>query len=330
MIKNKFAVALLRLIKRVIEKLYYNGVFEILEKKRENISNSNILLEENCSVHPSAVLITNENGKIVLNGNNYIGRNTELQPSNNCSIKIGYGTSIQDRNIILGDVEIGKFCLTAPNVYMSSGRHYFGLNPNFYIKDQDEMVSFSKDLSKKHSKKIIIEDDVWIGINSVIMPGITIARGSVIGSNSVVTKNVSPFSIMAGAPAKLIKKRLDFVPKTSINFNNDNDLPNFYKGFFNNVKNLQEDRELGGIAASNSFLVYLTDVGLKIQLTIKRLINSPIILSYNNQDILFSESGFENICFDMSNCNYHHFMVKSEEVDENSKVFLIKEIKVLI
>lgn len=55
----------------------------------------------------------------------------------------------------------------------------------------------------------IIQNDVWIGYNSLIMPGIKIGNGSIIASNSVVVKDVEPYSIVGGNPAKLIRKRFD-------------------------------------------------------------------------------------------------------------------------
>jgi maltose O-acetyltransferase len=54
---------------------------------------------------------------------------------------------------------------------------------------------------------IFIEDDVWIGRNVVILPGIRIGKGCIVGANSVVTKNLEEYSIYGGVPAKLIKKR---------------------------------------------------------------------------------------------------------------------------
>ncbi|MFC4210396.1 DapH/DapD/GlmU-related protein [Pedobacter lithocola] len=54
---------------------------------------------------------------------------------------------------------------------------------------------------------IKIEDDCWIGTNSVILSGVTVGKGSIIAAGSVVTKSVEPYSIMGGVPAKLIKKR---------------------------------------------------------------------------------------------------------------------------
>ena len=59
-------------------------------------------------------------------------------------------------------------------------------------------------------KGIIIEDDCWIGAGSVFLDGITVGRGSVIGANTVVTKNVEPYSVVVGNPGKIIKKRNDF------------------------------------------------------------------------------------------------------------------------
>jgi len=62
-------------------------------------------------------------------------------------------------------------------------------------------------VDKEKGLQVIIEDDVWLGRNAIVMPGIKIGRGSIIGAGSVVTKDVEPFSVMGGVPATLIKKR---------------------------------------------------------------------------------------------------------------------------
>ena len=54
---------------------------------------------------------------------------------------------------------------------------------------------------------ITIEDDVWIGTNSVILSGVSIGRGAIVAAGSIVSKNVEPYSIVGGIPAKFIKKR---------------------------------------------------------------------------------------------------------------------------
>lgn len=58
----------------------------------------------------------------------------------------------------------------------------------------------------KTPKPIIIDDDVWIGMNATIMGGVTIGKGSIIGANALVTKNVPPMEVWGGVPAKFIKK----------------------------------------------------------------------------------------------------------------------------
>lgn len=78
---------------------------------------------------------------------------------------------------------------------------------------------------------VVIEEDCWIGINSVIMPGVTIGKGSIVGSNSVVTKNIAPYSIAVGAPCKVVMHRLDFTLKNSIQSSKLEDWPYFYSGF---------------------------------------------------------------------------------------------------
>ena len=55
----------------------------------------------------------------------------------------------------------------------------------------------------------IVGNDVWLGYQSLIMPGVTIGDGAIVGSRSVVTKDVEPYTIVAGSPAKVIRKRFD-------------------------------------------------------------------------------------------------------------------------
>ena len=59
------------------------------------------------------------------------------------------------------------------------------------------------------TKKVTIGNDVWIGIKATIMPNITIGDGAVIGANAVVTKDVPPYAVVVGVPAKIIKYRFD-------------------------------------------------------------------------------------------------------------------------
>ena len=84
------------------------------------------------------------------------------------------------------------------------------------IDEFDGLDSFSKG-------PIVIEDDVWIGFGSIILSGVKLSQGTVVGAGSVVTKSTDPYSIVAGNPAKLIKKRFsDEIIKRLINIDLSN------------------------------------------------------------------------------------------------------------
>jgi acetyltransferase-like isoleucine patch superfamily enzyme len=63
-------------------------------------------------------------------------------------------------------------------------------------------------------KPVVIEDDVWLGTHCTVLPGVTVGRGAVIGAGAVVTKNVEPFSIQVGVPAKCVGQRPNLGPLT--------------------------------------------------------------------------------------------------------------------
>lgn len=94
-----------------------------------------------------------------------------------------------------GGLEIGDRTLIGFGAMILTGNHEIPVDrqPIFY--------------GKHVRKKVIIQKDVWIGGNAVILPGVTIGEGAVIAAGSVVTKDVLPFSIVGGVPAKPIKSR---------------------------------------------------------------------------------------------------------------------------
>lgn len=94
-----------------------------------------------------------------------------------------------------GEMIIGNDVMIGPNVVLRASNHVFNRTD---IPMRDQGHSFGK---------IIIEDDVWIGANAVILPNVTIGKGAIIAAGAVVTKDVPPYSIVAGVPAKTIKSR---------------------------------------------------------------------------------------------------------------------------
>ncbi|HSX10042.1 MAG TPA: acyltransferase [Candidatus Saccharimonadales bacterium] len=134
--------------------------------------------------------------------------------------KIGRDTSIQYgcffngmRNIEIGDkVYINHHTeLLARDVgisignYIMIGQHTILIADNHNYQDPKTLMIFQGSTNKK----IIVEDDVWIGTHVIILPGVTIGRGSIVAAGAVVTKDVEPYSIVGGVPAKLLKYRFD-------------------------------------------------------------------------------------------------------------------------
>ncbi len=104
---------------------------------------------------------------------------------------------------------IGKFCAIASDVkfIMNGGNHplnYFTTYPFAIFGHGWENIMSVEGTSKGDT---VIDNDVWLGYNASIMPGVKIGDGAIIATNSMVTKDVEPYTVVAGNPAKLIRKR---------------------------------------------------------------------------------------------------------------------------
>lgn len=126
-------------------------------------------------------------------------------------IRIGKQSSIHMSCFITGlHISVGD-CSTISRKCHLDGRG--GLTIGSYVSISPEVytVSLTHDAQDPAfgllSKPLVIEDYAWIGARTMIMPGVTIARGTVVGAQSVVTKSFPPYSIIAGVPAKLLGER---------------------------------------------------------------------------------------------------------------------------
>lgn len=101
---------------------------------------------------------------------------------------------------------IGSYCSISIGVkFILGGNHFYNTITTYPFK-----VKLGVTKEEAFSKgKIVIEDDVWIGMDATILSGVRIGKGSVVGTGSVVAKDVPPYSIVVGNPAKVIKKRFN-------------------------------------------------------------------------------------------------------------------------
>ena len=138
---------------------------------------------------------------------------TEAARRLNCTV--GFGTYCGD-NVVVGDnrTTIGKFDSIAANVIIGASEHplnYLSTSPFFY----NEALGFSKGTCEIYLKPVHVGNDVWICDNVFIKGGVTIGDGAVLVAGAVVTKDVPPYAVVAGVPAKVLKYRFapDIVQK---------------------------------------------------------------------------------------------------------------------
>ena len=125
----------------------------------------------------------------------------DIETLNYVSI-FGPGTVL---NAGLSKIEIGSYCSIAPGVKIIAYSHNIDYGSTYFIKKNLLGGSLSDDV--KSSIGIKIGDDVWIGSNAVITDGVEIGRGCVIAAGSIVTKDIPSYSIAAGNPAVVLRRR---------------------------------------------------------------------------------------------------------------------------
>lgn len=189
-------------------------IFYLWSKILKKLRGSSIL---NSSIHNTSKI---ESGSHIVNTN--FGKHSFC----------GYDCEIINCNV-------GSFCSIANGVIIGGGMHpieWVSTSPVFYEGRDSVSAKFSMH-QRAEDKRTLVENDVWIGRNAIIKQGVTIGTGAVIGMGSIVTKNVEPYSIVAGCPAKEIRKRFDEITVKKLlasNWWNYNDKDLFkYAKYFN-------------------------------------------------------------------------------------------------
>lgn len=113
------------------------------------------------------------------------------------------------QNTFMRNVSIGKFCCIADNLVVGLNEHPFSDFSSYRFSGIASPVRKYVQEPKEKETNTFIGNDVWIGQDVLIKGGVTIGNGAVIGARSVVTKNVPPYAVVAGVPARVIKYRFE-------------------------------------------------------------------------------------------------------------------------
>lgn len=146
----------------------------------------------------------------------YIGKGVLI--ANTSKVKIGNHVRITNHSVINGanngGTYIGNYVAINRNCWITGGgsikiMDYAQMGPNCNILSSNHSFKRDELIFNQGSvdKPVLIKEDVWLGANVVVLPGVTIGEGAVVGAGSVVTKDIEPYSIVAGVPAKFIKYR---------------------------------------------------------------------------------------------------------------------------
>lgn len=194
-------------LKESIIKLFFKGSFPslIIEKLRKiiRITLVKIMPELKAVLEPY---------KSAISGNNLLGKQCKVSyPHFIQNSQIGDYTYIS-RNSTISNTNIGKFCSIGPNLVSGWGLHPtngISTHPMFYSSKKQNGISLSSNDKYIENKRVNIGNDVFIGANVFVLDGVTVGDGAVIGAGTVVVKDIPPYAIVVGNPAKVIKYRFD-------------------------------------------------------------------------------------------------------------------------
>lgn len=167
------------------------------------VSDSTLIVGSHFALAHSAELGAGEAGVIEIGDSVSVGPRSIISTSGG-AVKVGCRTSFFSDCLISGAVTIGNDCLFANNVTVLCGTHQ--IRGGGTIREND--AAWERSPEYRPFDPISIGEDSWLGANSVILPGVSLGRGTVVGANTVVTKSFPDYAILGGVPARVIGSRL--------------------------------------------------------------------------------------------------------------------------
>jgi chloramphenicol O-acetyltransferase type B len=148
---------------------------------------------------------------VIISVNSTVHKNCHILQGSILNSVILESYSYINKNCVLQNVNIGRFCSIATNVQIGLGNHPTNLlstSTLFYKKKNTFGIELiDKDINFSEYKTTFIGHDVWIGSSAIILDGVEVGLGAIIAAGAIVTKDVPPYAVVAGVPARIIKYR---------------------------------------------------------------------------------------------------------------------------
>lgn len=179
---------------RVGKNFNVHGSLDIL--LRDGASLRNVVIGDNVSLGGKLYIRMRKNGRITIKNGASFGTDVWLVTANDAEFIIGENSALSSYSIFNGGhgITIGSDCVFAGFVYVNSSEHH----------SRKEQIIRKQGY---YGSSVKIGNDVWLGGHVTVTQGVSIGDGAVIGANAVVTKDIPPYAIAVGSPAKVLKYR---------------------------------------------------------------------------------------------------------------------------